>query len=112
MTPIVKRSLFLLSRYGPYLFIPVFLFIAYNYISSQPLLYKISAKIALKGVSRESAINDLRSKALIGKTLDQLPFQASYFYADIPKKEIYPDSSPLKMIFRQYGSSNEATLVS
>lgn len=102
----------MLSRYGLYLFIPVFLFIAYSYISSQPLLYKISAKIALKGVSQESAINDLQSKALIGKTLGQLPFQASYFYSDAPKKEIYPDSSPVKMIFRQYGNTSQATLVS
>lgn len=108
----VKKSWLLLGRYSLFLFIPVSLGIAYYYISSQLPQYKVTAKIALKGIPQDSAINGIRSKYLISKALDQLPFQASYYFADIPQKEIYPDSSPVKLVVRSLNEGAAETWIS
>src|SRR3569833_2731276 len=97
MSSFVKKSLRFLLRYGPFLFIPAFLYMAYNYISAKSPKYKVTARVSLPGVPQQSAIDSLGSKNVVSKTLKQLPFQASYYYADQPKKEIYPDSSPVKV---------------
>lgn len=112
MAPVVKKSWFLLGRYSLYLFIPVSLFIAYNYISSQLPKYKVTAKIALKAIPTDSAINGIKSKYLINKALGQLPFQASYYFADLPEKEVYPDSSPVKLVVSNLNEGAPETWIS
>jgi len=112
MAPGAKKSRFLLRRYGLYLFIPVSLFIAYNYISSQLPKYKVTAKIALKAIPTDSAINVFKSKSLVTKALGQLPFQSSYYFADMPETEIYPDSSPVKLVVSRLNEGAQATWIS
>jgi hypothetical protein len=96
-----KKSLHLLLRFGPFLFVPAFLFLAYNYISSKSPLYKVSASISVDGAPQQSTIEDLKSKDLLAKVAEKLPLQASYYFASQPKKEIYPDSSPVKVVIKK-----------
>ncbi|HWD90387.1 MAG TPA: hypothetical protein VG367_19805 [Mucilaginibacter sp.] len=96
----VRKSLRLLLLYGPLLFIPAFLYLAYNYISSKSPQYKVSAAISLKDVPQQTAIKDLKSKELINSVLDRMSLEASYFFADQPRQEIYPDSSPVKVVVK------------
>jgi hypothetical protein len=100
-----KKSLRLLLVYGPLLFIPAFLLLAYNYNSSKSPAYKVSATISLKGVSQQSAIKALRSKDMVNSIVNQIPLEASYFFADRPRHEIFPDSSPVKVIVKNLKNS-------
>jgi len=95
----VKKTILLVNRFGLYLSVPFFLIIAYAYTSSTFPQYRVSAKIALKNVTAESAIDDIRSKYLVQKTLNELPFQASYYDTQSPRKEIYGDSLSAKLVF-------------
>ncbi len=95
----VKRIILLVNRFGLYLSVPAFLLIAYAYTNSAYPQYRVTAKIALKNITAESAITDIRSKYLVQKALNELPFQASYYDAESPKTEIYGDSLYARLIF-------------
>src|SRR5579872_943969 len=100
----VKRIILLVNRFGLYLSIPAFLLIAYAYTSSVYPQYRVTAKIAMKNEAAESAIGDIKSKYLVQKALSELPFRASYYEAESPKKEIYGDSlyTVLEFVGRRY----------
>jgi hypothetical protein len=104
-----KRTSSLLKKYGLFLCIPLFLAIAWFYADSTYPQYKVSAKIALKGVSTESAISGLKSKGLIKKAIDQLPLQVKFYNTNSPKKELYGDSLPVKFVFGGLDSVNTET---
>ena len=108
----VKRTIVLVKKFGPYLCVPVFLMIAYSYTSSAYSKYRVTTKIALRDANIETAPGDIRSKYLVRWALDQLPFQASYYFADIPQKEIYPDSSPVKLVVRSLNEGAAETWIS
>ena len=95
----VKRIVLLVNRFGLYLAVPVFLIIAYVYTSSIYPQYRVTAKIELKNTTAASAISDIKSKYLVQKALNQLPFQASYYDAKSPKKEVYGDSLYTRLAF-------------
>jgi hypothetical protein len=95
----VKRTILLVNRFGLYLAVPAFLIIAYAYTSSIYPQYRVTAKIVLKNTPAEMAISDIRSKRLVQKALNELPFQASYYNAESPKKEVYGDSLYARMAF-------------
>src|SRR5258707_15723301 len=95
----VKRIILLVNRYGLYLSVPAFLLVAYAYTSSVYPQYRVTAKIALKNAAAESAISDIRSKNLVQKALNELPFQASYYDAEAPRTEIYGDSLYARLVF-------------
>jgi hypothetical protein len=95
----LKKTMILVKRFWLFLFLPVFFIIAYNHVSSLYPQYKVTAKIALKGISVTSAVDDIKSKYLIQKALGQLPFQASFYNAESPKNELYGDSVPVKFVF-------------
>jgi len=107
MSSLVKKGLRILLRYGPFLFIPAFLYLAYNYVSAKSPKYKVTARVSIQGVPQQSAINSLGEKNLVSKTLAELPFQASYYFANQPKNEIYPDSSPVKVTVKSMVNSAE-----
>ena len=95
----VKRIILLVNRFGLYLSVPAFLLIAYAYTNSAYQQYRVTTKIALKNITAESAISDIKSKYLVQKALNDLPFQASYYDAESPKTEIYGDSLDARLIF-------------
>lgn len=95
----VKRIVLFVNRFGLYLTVPAFLMIAYAYTSSVYPQYRVTAKIALKNVAAGSAIDDIKSKYLVQKALNELPFQASYYDAESPKTEIYGDSLYTRLVF-------------
>jgi len=95
----VKRTIVLVKKFGPYLCVPVFLIIAYSYTSSTYSKYRVTAKIALRDANIETAANDIRSKYLVRRTLDQLPFQASYYDSNSPHEEVFGSALPVRMIF-------------
>jgi len=95
----VKKTILLVNRFGLYLSVPAFLLIAYAYASSVFPQYRVTAKIELKNATAESAITDIKSKFLVQKALNELPFQASYYDAESPKTEIYGDSLNARLIF-------------
>ncbi len=105
----VKRIILLVNRFGLYLSIPAFLLIAYAYTSSIYPQYRITAKIALKNVTAESAISDIKSKYLVQKALNELSFQASYYDAESPKTEIYGNSLCARLVFAGYRYTNTET---
>ncbi len=105
----VKRTILLVNRFGLYLSVPAFLLIAYAYTSSVYPQYRVTATIALKNTTAESAISDIRSKYLVQKALNELPFQASYYDTESPKKEIYGDSLYTKLVFARNRYANTET---
>jgi hypothetical protein len=105
----VKKTIFLLNRFGLYLFVPAFLLIAYAYTGSVYPQYRVTATIALKNTSAESAISEIKSKYLVQRALNELPFQASYYDAESPKKEIYGDSLNAKLVFARNRYANTET---
>ncbi|MBS1529340.1 MAG: hypothetical protein JSU01_03445, partial [Bacteroidetes bacterium] len=107
-----RKSLRLLRRYGPFLFIPAFLYLAYSYISSRSPQYKVSANISLKRVTQQTAIKELKSKDLVNRVLDQMPMEASYFFAERPRHEIYPDSSPVKVMVKSLHNGTNPVWIS
>ena len=106
-----KRILSLLRKYGLFLCIPLFLAIAYFYTDSIYPQYKVSAEIAVKSVSTESAVSGLKSKGLVQKAMDQLPLQVKLYNTKSPKKELYGDSIPVKFIFSGVDSVNTETFL-
>ena len=103
----VKRIILLVNRFGLYLSVPAFLMIAYAYTSSVYPQYRVTAKIALKNATAESAIDDIKSKYMVQRALNDLPFQASYYDAESPKTEIYGDSLYARLVFpgHHYGDA-------
>ena len=103
------RSFF--KKYGLYLFIPLFLAIAYGYTATLYPQYKVTTVIALNGPSPVAVSNDIRSKRLVKVVLDQGPFRTSFYNAKFPKKEVYGDSVPVKFVFGRESNENvEATI--
>jgi len=95
----VQRVIILVKKFGPYIFVPIFLLVAIIYINSTHPQYRVTAKIALKGVSPQNAISDLRSKNTVQKVMSQLPLQASYFDAESLRDEISADSLKARLVF-------------
>lgn len=95
----VKRTIVLVKKFGLYLCVPVFLIIAYNYTSSTYSKYRVTTKIALRDANVETAASDIRSKYLVRKAVDQLPFQASYYNSDSPREEVFGNALPVRMVF-------------
>ncbi|MGZ3778203.1 MAG: hypothetical protein ACXVI9_11755 [Mucilaginibacter sp.] len=103
----VKRTIVLVKKFGLYLCVPVFLMIAYSYTSSTYSEYKVTAKISLNGAPAESAVNDIKSKYLVRKALEQLPFQASFYDSNSPRDEVFGNALPVKMIFERARYSDD-----
>jgi hypothetical protein len=95
----VKRTIVLVKKFGIYLCVPASLIIASNYTNSNYRQYRVTAKIAVSGIPVESAIADIKSKHLVRKTLEQLPFQASYYDANSPRDEVFGNALPVKLVF-------------
>jgi hypothetical protein len=104
-----RKSFPFFKKFGIYLFIPFFLILAYIYNNSSYPKYKVTAKVALKGVSAVSAADDIKSKYLVQKVLDEIPVQASFYEASSPKKELYGDSVPVKLIFKSVKDTDRDT---
>jgi len=102
----VKRTIVLVKKFGPYLCVPVFLMIAYSYTSSAYSKYRVTTKIALRDANIETAPGDIRSKYLVRRALDQLPFQASYYDINSPREEVFGSALPVRMVFDHPRSSD------
>ncbi|MBS1529448.1 MAG: hypothetical protein JSU01_04000 [Bacteroidetes bacterium] len=95
----VKRTSILVKRFGVYVFIPLFLLVAYGYTSSIHKQYRLTAKIQLKDVSVPQALTDLHSEYLVKQTLDNLPFGASFYASESPETELYGTEVPIRLEF-------------
>lgn len=95
----VQRVIIFVKKFGSYIFVPIFLLGAFIYLNSTHPQYRVTAKIALKGVTPQSAISDLRSKSTVQKVIDQLPLQASYYDAESLREEISADSLKARLVF-------------
>lgn len=95
----VKRTIVLVKKFGLYLCVPVFLMIAYSYTNSAYSKYKVTAKIALRDGSADLAVSDIKSKYLVSKALEQLPFEASYYDGNSPRDEVFGNDLPVRMVF-------------
>jgi hypothetical protein len=94
-----SRTWILVKRYWLFVFVPIFLVLAYIHISHIPPKYRVSTRLALKNGDAASAANEIKSKTLIGEALVQLPFRLSFYNDTLPQKEVYPDSVPIKLMF-------------
>src|SRR5581483_7624210 len=104
--PAVEKKPSFFKKYGLFLCVPAFLGIAYWHISGLYPEYKATALVSVKDVSAGSAVNEIRSKSLVKKALDLLPYQASFFKAGSPKLEVNYDSVPVKLAFSKYSNIN------
>jgi len=95
----VQRTIILVKRFGLYIFVPLFLLLAYSYVSSTHQQYRATAKIALKNISAEEVAHDLHSEPLVKQALDQLNFQASYYDAESPREELYGSEVAVRLKF-------------
>lgn len=95
-----RKNIFsLLKKYGLFLCVPIFFAAAYFYSESIYPQYKVSAKITVQDVPVASVINDIKSRALVQKTISQLPLTAKFYSINSPKKELYADSVPARFVF-------------
>ncbi len=94
-----SRTWTLIKKYWLFICVPFFLLLAYFHISNIYPKYQVSAKLAVNKGDAVSAANEIKSKTLIGEALVQLPFRLSFYNDTLPKKEIYPDSVPVKLMF-------------
>lgn len=102
-----QKTLTALKKYGLFLCLPVFLFIAYSYTSNHHPQYKATAKIELNGISADEAIADIKSKPLLQKALDRLGYRISYYNTGNQDQEINGDSLPVKIQFSQFNTIDD-----
>ncbi len=78
-----------------------FLMAASVYLIFAPATYKITTRVVLNNnQSPEEVINNIKSKVLVQKVINQLPLLISYYYKGRSKEtEIPQDSLPIKFIF-------------
>ena len=95
----VQRTIILLKKFGLYVFVPLFLLLAYSYTSSTYQQYRVTAKIALKNIPATEATGDLYSEYLVKQALDELNFQASYYDAGSPREELYGSEVAVRLKF-------------
>lgn len=88
------------KRYIFYTSVVFFVLLAFIYLNTSQVKYKVSFVIRLNNSnqSAESVAQDLKSKILVQKAINQLPFQVNYYKENSPEKEIYKDSLPVKLI--------------
>lgn len=94
-----SRTWTLIKKYWLFICVPVFLVLAYIHVSNIYPKYRVSAKLTVNKGDATSAANEIKSKTLIGEALVQLPLRLSFYNDTLPKKEIYPDSVPVKLMF-------------
>ena len=79
-----------------------FLLTATVYLIFTPNRYKVQTKILVNNnsLTAESVADDINSKNLVQQTIDNLPFQVSYYQSGTFKRtELYGDSLPIRFIF-------------
>jgi len=98
------------NRYW-FIVLPVlFLGITLIYLAFTPGKYNVSSKIAF--TNNSLTIDAIKSKDLVQKTLNQLPFQVSYYHKGFFKRsEVYGDFLPLKLTFSKTNAVDSATEV-
>jgi hypothetical protein len=96
----VQRTIILVKKFGLYAFVPLFLLIAYSHNNSIRKQYRATAKIAVKDVPVTQALNDLHSEYLVKQTLDNLPFEASFYATGSPGTELYGIEVPIRLKFK------------
>jgi hypothetical protein len=87
-----------------------FLFVASIYLVLTPNKYKVTTSIVLNNKQfPEGAIEDIKSKYIIQKTINQLPPMVDYYYKRFFKKiEINKDSLPFKFLLLKNNASNSS----
>ncbi len=104
-----KNRFSFIKKYGLFICIPLFLAAAYFYTDTIYPQYKVSAKIVVQDVPVASVINEIKSKALVKKTISELPLTAKFYAINSPKKEVYGDSVPARFVFSGANKVNIAT---
>jgi len=83
-----------------------FLSAATIYVIYTPPKYKLTSKILLNDEqSTNDVIEDITSKYIVQKTINQLPLKVSYYHNDVPIPE---DSLPVKFIVIKNNSVNSS----
>jgi hypothetical protein len=95
----VNKGIFSIGKYGLFLCLPLFLVLAYSFISSSPPRYRATAKIALKNVTSGSELFNIKSKYLVREALDRLHFQVAYYDSLEPDRELSGSRLPIELVF-------------
>src|SRR5579871_837601 len=102
----VQRTIILVKKYGLYVFVPLFLLIAYCYTGSTFQQYRVSARIELKNITASEAAAGLHSEYLVKQALDELNFHASYYDAQSPRDELYGSEVAVRLKFDDARKAN------
>src|SRR5260221_6766505 len=88
-----------------------FICLASVYLIFTPNKYKVTTSIVLNNKQfPEDAIEDIKSKYIIEKTINQLPPIVSYYHKGFLKKvEVNQDSLPVKFLLLKNNTSNSST---
>src|ERR1700744_4301699 len=87
-------------RYVFYTSVVFFVLLAFIFLSTSQVKYKVSTVIGLNSInqSAELVAGEFKSKILAQNAVNLLPFEVSYYKESSPKAEIYGDSLPVKLI--------------
>jgi Chain length determinant protein len=100
------------NRYWLVGFVLLFLLGATAYLIFIPRSYKITTRILLNNKQYpEEAIQDLKSKFLIRKVIDQLPMVRYYHKELFKQTELNEESLPFKLIFPKYRAVDSSAQV-
>jgi hypothetical protein len=91
-------------KYIFYRSVVFFLLLAFIYLSTSQVKYKVSSVISLNNSNQSAGLvaEDLKSKILVQKAISKLPFDVNYYKESSPQKEIYRDSLPVKLILNRH----------
>jgi len=92
--------IFFRKEYVFYYSVLFFILLASLYIYFDDSRFKVSYAIHINqvGVPADTIFTRIRSKDLVRKTIDHLPFEVNYYWERAPHKEIFGDSLPVKII--------------
>ena len=88
------------KEYRFYASVLLFMLLASVYLYIKGTSYKISYAIHVNhpGIPLDAIYSKIKSKPLVQKTIDHLPFEVNYYSANAPHKEIYGSALPVKVI--------------
>jgi hypothetical protein len=91
------------KKYIFYTSVVFFVLLASIYLSASQVKYKVSSEISLNHSDQSTKLvaGDLKSKTLVQRVINQLPFQVNYYKENSPEKEMYKDSLPVELILNK-----------
>lgn len=92
----------------------IFLLSAFIYLATATDKYKVTGKVTITDNSPAGSVADnIKSRTVVQKVIDQLPLQVSYFHKSTSgNSEIFGDSLPVKIVFNKVNAVDSSAELS